>query len=420
FFHFSRVDRLFYLICKAMKDSLTNQPIKIGSLEIKNRLFKPAMSEQLADKYHNPKGELLGTLYHRWSQGGIGMMITGNIMVDQNALGEPSNVVLDEHSDLAAFRTWIKKGRANGTRIFAQLNHPGKQVPKFLDSQPMAPSPIPIQGPLAAGFNPPREMTSEDIQRVIGLFAQAASLSKEVGFDGIELHGAHGYLINQFLSPKHNQRKDEWAEPTKFILAVYHAVRAAVGDDYPVIIKLNSSDFEKGGYSEDDAIKVMLEMEKAGIDAIEVSGGTYEAQVMMGEGDENVAAKPRGGYFLKFARGAKTQLKIPVFVTGGFRSHSHVLQALEDGVDMVGIGRALVLEPDFPNKIMAGEEGEFQNDIRRSCWAYLNTISQLSWWESQMLRIATGEEPDPELHIARAAWHAFTHVGIKAFAPRRG
>ena len=193
---------------KAAMDTSMDAPIDIGTAHIKNRLIKPAMSEQLGDRNNNPKGDELAALYHRWAEGGIGLMITGNIMVDRNALGEPSNVVLDEQSNLEQFRMWVKGGRSNDVKLFAQLNHPGKQIPKFLHTQPMAPSAIPISGPLASGFNPPREMTIEDIARVIAQFAPPARLAKEVGFDAIELHGAHGYLINQFLSPAHNKRKD--------------------------------------------------------------------------------------------------------------------------------------------------------------------------------------------------------------------
>lgn len=391
-----------------------DRPIDIGSVRIKNRLMKPAMSEQLGDRNNNPKGAELAALYRRWAQGGIGLMLTGNLMVDRQALGEPSNIVLDAHSDLEPFRVWVKGARTRGAKLFAQLNHPGKQVPKFLESEPMAPSPIPIGGPLASGFNPPREMTVEDIERVIAQFALAAHLAKEVGFDGVQLHGAHGYLINQFLSPAHNKRSDEWGEPTRFVHEVYKAVRVAVGNEYPVIIKLNSSDFEKGGYSEDDAIAVMLEMEEAGIDAIEISGGTYESQAMTGEG------QAKGGYFVEFARGAKNRLAVPVIVTGGFQTRDHIVAALEDSVDLVGIGRALILDPDMPRKIMAGDTSEFRNHMRHSAWKYLDTISMLSWFEVQMLRLAEGRQPAPELHVSKAAWHALTHVGLKAFAPRRG
>lgn len=399
----------------AAEADLLGSPFQIGRLTVKNRLFKPAMSEQLADRHHNPRADIMARLYARWAEGGIGLMLSGNIMVDRNALGEPSNVVLDAQSDLDAFRQWVAGAKTQGVRFFAQLNHPGKQIPRFLHSQPMAPSAIPIEGPLASGFKPPREMTEEDIGRVIGLFADAARMAKEVGFDGIQIHGAHGYLVNQFLSPRHNRRTDKWAEPALFLMTVYAAIRAEVGDDFPVIIKLNSSDFEKGGYSEADAIEVMLKLQQAGIDAIEVSGGTYEAQVMMGEGQQG-----HGGYFVEFARGAKAQLDIPVMVTGGFRTRGHVVEALSDGVDMTGIGRPLILDPDLPSKMLAGEEGAFTGRMRSSGWKYLDSISLLSWFEMQMLRLGRGLEPRPEMHVARAVIHALSHAGFKVLAPRRG
>ena len=203
--------------------------------------------------------------------------------------------------------------------------------------------------------------------------------------------------------------------PTKFVYEVYKAVRNEVGYDYPGMIKLNSSDFEKGGYSEDDAITVMLQMEQERVDAIEISGGTYQSQSMTGEGQSG-----KGGYFVEFARGAKNKLKVPVIVTGGFQDREHIAAAIDDAVDMVGIGRALILDPDMPRKMMDGDSSEFQSDMRRGSWKYLNTISMLSWFEVQMERIAQGKEPDPDMHVTRAAWHALTHVGLKAFAPRRG
>jgi len=393
---------------------MISKPLTINQLKIKNRFFKPAMSEQMADKHGNPKASLLSRLYRTWAQGGTGLLLSGNIMIDRNALGEPMNIILDEASDLAPFKSWVNGAKSNGAAFFAQINHPGKQVPKFLDSQPMGPSAIAIEGPLASGFNPPREMTAQDIERVIQQFATTATLCKQAGFDGIELHGAHGYLINQFLSPRHNKRTDKWKDGELFLTSVYRRVRAAVGDNYPLILKLNSSDFEKGGYSETDAINVMKKLEQEGIDAIEISGGTYESQSMTGEGQSS------GGYFLEFAKGARQELSIPLIITGGFQSKSHMEAALNDNIDMVGIGRPLILKPNLPNEMMQGNNEIYQNDMRRSCWKYLNIISMLSWWESQMLRIAKGKQPNPRMHVFYAAIHAVTHVGMKAFAPRRG
>ncbi|MGF1696234.1 NADH:flavin oxidoreductase/NADH oxidase family protein [Vibrio lamellibrachiae] len=393
---------------------MLNATTKINQLSISNRIFKPAMSEQMADKHGNPKHELLGNLYRSWANGGVGLMVSGNIMIDRNALGEPLNIVLDEQSDIEPFKHWVKAAKVNGSRFFAQINHPGKQVPKFLDSQPMGPSAIGIEGPLASGFNMPREMTEEDIQRVIGQFATTALLCKNAGFDGVEIHGAHGYLINQFLSPRHNQRNDKWKNGQLFLMEVYHAIRSEVGDDYPLIIKLNSSDFEKGGYSESDAIEVMKALESVGIDAIEISGGTYESQSMTGDGQK------AGGYFLEFARGAKKQLTIPLIVTGGFQQKSAMETAIEDGIDMVGVGRPLILNPNLANEVIRGVDDVYPNDMRRCGWRYLNIVSMLSWWEAQMLKVAKGEQPDPNMHVIHAVKHALTSVGVKAFAPRRG
>ncbi|MFV0566411.1 MAG: NADH:flavin oxidoreductase/NADH oxidase family protein [Flavobacteriaceae bacterium] len=390
-----------------------NNPITLNKRTVKNRIFKPAMSEQLADKHGNPKADLLSKLYETWGKGGAGLLITGNIMVDRNALGEPSNVVLDDLSDLSKFKTWVNAVKPTGSLIFAQLNHPGKQVPRFLNAQPMAPSAIPIAGPLASGFKPPREMTEDDIKRVIQQFATTSKLAKEVGFDGIEIHGAHGYLINQFLSPKHNKRQDKWGNGLLFITEVYNSIRKAVGQDYPILIKLNSSDFEKGGYSETDALKAMKLMEAIGMDGIEISGGTYESQSMTGEGQS-------GSYFLNFARGASKALNIPVLLTGGFQSKSQIEIALADGIDMVGVGRPMVLNPNFANAVINGSTKTYPNDINRSKWQYLNLVSMLSWWEVQMLKIAKGKVPNPNLSVYNAALHAVTHVGLKSFAPRRG
>lgn len=366
---------------------------KLNQTTLKNRIFKPAMSEQLADSQGNPKAELMAKLYRTWGYGGAAMLITGNIMVDRKALGEPSNVVLDEASDLGKFRRWVNAVKPTGSLLFAQLNHPGKQVPRFLDSQPMAPSAVPIGGPLAAGFKVPREMTAADIARVIGQFATSACLAREVGFDGIEIHGAHGYLINQFLSPKHNQRTDEWSDGLRFVSEVYSAIRRAVGPEFPVLVKLNSSDFEKGGYSEADALRVMKAMEELGIDGIEISGGTYESQSMTGEGQE------AGSYFLNFARGASENLNIPVLLTGGFQSAVQIDAALADGIDMVGVGRPMVLKPNFVREILHGSQEVYPNSIRRSSWRFLNLAAMLSWWELQMLTIANGKTPNLEISL---------------------
>ena len=162
---------------------------------IKNRLFKSAMSEQLGDKQHNPT-QGLANLYRRWAQGGLGLAMSGNIMIDRNALGEPKNVVLDERSNLNLFKNWTSAGTQDGTNFWAQLNHPGKQIPNFMTKEPVAPSAIALKRGLEKGFNKPRALEEKEILGIINKFATAARLAKEVGFTGVQIHGAHGYLAS--------------------------------------------------------------------------------------------------------------------------------------------------------------------------------------------------------------------------------
>ena len=182
-----------------------NFTLKNGQV-IKNRLFKSAMSEQLGDKQCNPQLGL-AKLYGRWAKGGIGIAMTGNVMVDRGALGEPKNVVLDEQSDLNLFKAWAKAGKQNGAHIWPQLNHPGKQIPSFIVNEPVAPSAISLGRGLEKGFNTPRALTEPEIDVIIQKFATAAKLSKQAGFTGVQIHGAHGYLVSQFLSPRHNSAR---------------------------------------------------------------------------------------------------------------------------------------------------------------------------------------------------------------------
>ncbi len=235
---------------------------------LKNRFFKSAMSEQLGDRQHNPTSGL-ARLYRTWAEGGLGLSVTGNVMIDRTALGEPKNVVLDEQSDLAAFRHWATEGQVNGCQVWMQLNHPGKQIPSYLTKEPVAPSSIALGGGLEYAFNKPRALTEAEILDIIQKFATGARLAKETGFAGVQIHGAHGYLVSQFLSPRHNQRTDQWGGTAenrrRFVLEVYRAIRDTVGADFPVGIKLNSADFMKGGFTEEESMDVVKALAEASL-----------------------------------------------------------------------------------------------------------------------------------------------------------
>jgi len=395
-----------------------------GGIEIKNRLYKSAMSEQLGDSRHNP-GVELARLYNTWSQGGIGISITGNVLIDRNALGEPKNVVLDEQSDLEQFRDWAEAASQNNTHVWMQLNHPGKQSPNFLSKTPVAPSAVPLEVDIKSVFNLPRALTEPEIFDIITKFATSARLAKETGFSGVQIHCAHGYLLNQFLSPFHNRRKDDWGgsleNRMRMLVEVYRAIREKVGADYPVGLKLNSSDFKSGGFTAEESQAVALTMQNEGIDLLEISGGTYENPRMTGE-KTGSALSEREAYFIEYADTIRKELTIPLVVTGGFRSQKAMNRALASGVtDMIGLARPLAIEPDFPNKLLALPD--YASAVQRPSTgiAILDYAAMLdiTWYEMQLYRIGRGKPADPKLGAWRTVFQTFWRSGAHMFKQRR-
>ena len=395
-----------------------------NGLKIKNRLFKSAMSEQLGTREHNPKPGL-AKLYGRWAEGGIGLSMTGNIMIDRSALGEPKNVVLDEASDLTEFKKWATAGKKNGSHIWTQLNHPGKQIPNFIVKVPVAPSAISLRRGLEKGFNKPRALTEAEILVIIKKFATSAKLAQEAGFTGVQIHGAHGYLVSQFLSPRHNQRDDQWGgsleNRMRFVLAVYTAIREQVGADFPIGIKLNSADFMKGGFSEEDSMQVVKTLADAGIDLIEISGGTYESPSMMGA-DVKESTLQREAYFLDYAEKVRSQVDTPLVVTGGFRSSKAMQAALDTGAtDFIGVARTTVVDPDFPNKLIA--DANHQQLLKKLTTGKpaIDKMAMLdiTWYEAQLARMAKGKKPKANLSEWGVFFGTLFNAGIYAFRKRR-
>lgn len=370
---------------------------------VKNRLAKSAMSEALGT-IDNHVTDALVTLYGRWAAGGIGLNITGNVMVDRRALGEPGNVALEDEADMALLRAWAQAGTAQGTELWMQLNHPGKQSPKGLNVENVSPSAIGFGEGLSAFFDTPRELTETEIEEIIARFGRSAALAKTAGFTGVQIHGAHGYLVSQFLSGRHNQRTDGWGGDAerrrRFVLEIYKAIRAATGPDFSVGIKMNSADFQKGGFSEEESLDVVRALSEAGIDLIEISGGTYEAPVMAGVTREPVkeSTRKREAYFLEFAEKAREATKTPLMVTGGFRSVAGMSAAVESGAtDFVGIARLLAIEPDAPLRLVAGQEPrEAVRPIKTGIAAIDKmALLEVAWYARQLRRMGHGGEPKP-------------------------
>ena len=333
-----------------------------------NRLSKAAMTEGLADPQGLPTPELT-RLYKIWAEGGSGMLLSGNIQVDADHLERPGNVIIDRElteDESEAFRAWTKAGTSKGNHFWAQISHAGRQCFKIVNPNPKAPSAIKLGIP-GGQFGEPVALEGDEILAIIERFVRAVRTCKEVGFTGVQIHGAHGYLISQFLSPRTNQRTDQWGgsleNRARLLTEVIRGSREAVGPDFPISVKLNSADFQKGGFAFEDSVTVVGWLEELGVDLIEVSGGTYEQPKLIGaegmEPAEMPNVKPstvaREAYFVDFAHAMKEACKVPLMVTGGFRSSSAMEQALESGAaDLIGIGRPLCADPDGVKQLLDG------------------------------------------------------------------
>ena len=326
---------------------------------LSNRLAKAAMEENMADAGQLP-GPALQRLYQQWAGGGAGLLITGNVMIDHRALTGPGGVVLEAGTPLAPFQQWAKAARSGGAQMWMQINHPGRQVLADMGGNAWAPSAVAMDmGKHSKLFAQPVAMSEAQIEDVIARFAATAHAAEQAGFTGVQIHAAHGYLISQFLSPLTNQRSDGWGgsleNRARLLLEVVRAVRARVSPGFCVAVKLNSADFQRGGFSEDDARQVVLLLNELAVDLIELSGGSYESPAMQGRtADGRTLA--REAYFLEFARELAAVARMPVMTTGGISRKAVAQQVLDSGVAVAGIATALAVVPDLPQQWRDGRE----------------------------------------------------------------
>ena len=399
---------------------------------VKNRLMKSAMSEALSNREGLVTPELV-TLYGQWAQGGIGLCVTGNVMIDRHALGEPGNVVIEDERDLDGLRRWAQAATAHGTQCWVQLNHPGKQAPKGLNKETVAPSAVGFRPEMAAFFKVPRALEDIEVHALIARFGRAAGVVKQAGFSGVQIHAAHGYLVSQFLSPHHNQRTDEWGgtpeKRRRFLLAVYAAMREAVGPDFPIGVKLNSADFQRGGFTEEESLDAIRALAEAGVDLIEISGGTYEAPAMTGVKEKakekanglpmKDSTRQREAYFLAFAEKARQAVRTPLVVTGGFRTAQGMAEAIQSGaVDMVGLARALAIEPGLPLRLLAGKAAQHVvRPVKTGIGAIDKLgIMEITWYTGQLKRIGQGGQAQPN---ESALWVFLKFAAKQAMAGRK-
>ncbi len=403
---------------------------------LSNRICKSAMTEGLAEKDDNPN-QGHENLYRTWSNGGAAVHITGNVMVDRRYLERPGNVVIDQDTDTDALARWSAAATEAGNHAWVQINHPGRQCAKATAKHPPAPSEVQLK--MAGLFGKPRAMTTDDIEDAIRRYAFVAKACKDAGFTGVQVHSAHGYLGSQFLSPKTNQRTDEWGgsleNRARFVLRVVEAVRDAVGDDFPVAVKLNSADFSKGGFSNEDSATVAKWLAEAGIDLLEVSGGTYEQTAFFkGGGEKSDSTKRREAYFLEYAKLIRDATDgLPLMVTGGFRTRDAMEDALRQGeLDMIGIARPFCVMPDFPNRMLEGSlhdlprnedgitlgNGWFGPNSSSQWMRGFNSQAGAAWYYKQMMRMAENQSPDESIGTVGTMLGHFYRDFAKAFARR--
>lgn len=394
-----------------------------SGLTLKNRLVKAAMNEAMGDKHFQLKKELIG-LYEKWAEGGTGLLITGNVMVDPRAIAEPGNIVFNENSDRSLLKQWAQAGKKNGTKILVQINHPGKQAPKTVTKQPVAPSSVPVGGDMATFFNPPKALTLPEIENLVHKFGRAAQLAEETGFDGVEIHGAHGYLINQFLSPFDNRRSDLYGgsldNRMRFLVEVYQEMRRLTSPQFTIGLKINSSDFKEGGFTEAESMTVVEKMDQLGIDFIEISGGNYEHP----KTNDTTSKDKNTVFFADYGKQIKQKIQAPVIVTGGIRS----VEAMNDllataGADLVGLARPLAMQPDLANRMAQGtyqtlETKRLSTGIK-ALDRKVGPLLGLVYYQLLMQSYAKGRTP----HLTQNAWpsliHALTHQGLAVLTPQR-
>ncbi len=411
-----------------LKDKIT---LPCGA-QIKNRICKAAMTERIAfaDNYTNQRHL---NLYKKWADGDIGILLTGNVQVDKNHLEGPANVCIEEDTyaeQLPLLRKWAEEGTRNNTHLWMQISHAGRQTPGEINQSPKAPSSVQLKIP-GRNYGIPSALTTEEIQEIIKKFTFVAKIARETGFTGIQIHSAHGYLLSEFLSPDINLREDEWGgtveNRSRIHVEIIKSIRREVGEDFPISVKMNSADFQKGGFSPDDSIQVAKIIEAAGVDNIEISGGTYEQPRLLGL--DNVSINPdrsevrkestiaREAYFLEYAEKIKKNIQIPLMVTGGFRTKQGMEDAIKSGAcEIVGVGRPLCANPYAIKEMFEGKTDHlpiYEKTLSLGPWILspsspfriiqaLNAFGAQAWFYQQIKRMGDNKLPDLSLGLFSA------------------
>ena len=407
-----------------------NQSIELPcGIQIKNRIAKSAMTEGLASLEGIPT-DSLARLYGIWGSGGAGLLLSGNIMVDKSHLERPGNVIFDgpvSQTANSAILAWTDAGQCQGAQVWAQISHSGRQTLKIVNAKPKAPSAVPLKLP-GGDFGRPIELSIHEIEKIIEKFVSCAITAKKGGFTGVQIHAAHGYLLSQFLSPRSNLRTDKYGGPlinrARALIEVVSETRRAVGRDFPVSVKLNSSDFQRGGFSFEECLQVVSWLESEGIDLIEISGGNYEQPKLLGIAGMESEIEPyvpriqriKEAYFADFALAVREKTSVPLMVTGGFRRREMMCEAIKIGsVDIIGLARPMCVMTDAPNRLLEGLEElpRFEDKLSLlpswlqilkhiKLFRAINGFAVQYWYYAQLEALGQTGKIDPEISVYKA------------------
>ena len=345
--------------------SLLFTPAKIGNLEIPNRIIRSATAELMANDLDGKATEKLKTLWVGLAKGGTGLIISGHLYIHPSGKCHPEMTGIYSDELIPALKECVDAVHDAGGKIAAQINHGGMQCDKEALEGTIAPSAI------ADDFleQPAREITTDEIKMLIDAFAQAARRAKAAGFDAVQIHSAHGYLISQFNSPYINKRTDEWGGDlqgrTRFLREVARAVREEVGLDYPVFIKFGMEDGLDGGLTPEAGAQIISMMEEMDLDGIEISGGVELESVRKG-----IRNASREAYFRPLIQLARRNTNLPLIIVGGMRSKTVMEEVLSSGdADFVAMCRPLINDPNFPNLLKEGKQETSSCISSSNCWS---------------------------------------------------
>jgi 2,4-dienoyl-CoA reductase-like NADH-dependent reductase (Old Yellow Enzyme family) len=342
--------------------SILFEAARIKGVEVKNRFVRSATVEGMGTADGRP-AESLRELYYALAEGEVGLIVTAAALVDGEAYkkrryveGRAYDITMDEDRYVEDWQEVVAGVHERGSKIAMQLVHMGRQEnPKIRGSSPLAPSAVPLTNTDIV----PREMTLTDIEETVERFAQSCRRVMEAGFDAVQLHGGHGYLISNFISPYANVRNDAYGGSTenraRFITDIVKRARELVGEDYPIMIKMNCDEFIDGGLTKDDAVDTAKIITKAGIDCIEVTGGTG-ADSPLRMAVPGINKEEKEAYFASYARALKEHVSVPIILVGGLRTPSVMVKVLEEGVaDLLSLSRPFIREPGLVRRWKRGD-----------------------------------------------------------------